>query len=234
LSSEGEDSFRKRSSDVSTNEPARKKARTDPGPSHAVSGSDSEEEIPVVRGRKTTRIADDGNNNDDNAAEPCESESEVSDNAPSTQVGHGDGNVTNRDSVPPRCNLTLGQESSGSQIPRNFVTPFRFFLLFFTSTLVRKIVEETNNYPREQTAGKILSKYSVWHDRTDVVEEEMWALIGAIINMGLIQLPDMKDYWSEDFVCHVPFFSVTFTRKRFFEIFWMLHLETLPKNDNSL
>jgi hypothetical protein len=29
---------------------------------------------------------------------------------------------------------------------------------------VRKIVEETNNCPREQIAGKTLFKYSVWHD----------------------------------------------------------------------
>jgi hypothetical protein len=52
--------------------------------------------------------------------------------------------------------------------------------------------------------------------------------------MGLIQLPDMKDYWSQDFVCQVPFFSLIFTRKRFYEILWLLHLGTLPQNDNSL
>jgi hypothetical protein len=62
-----------------------------------------------------------------------------------------------------------------------------------------------------------------------VVEEEVWAFIGLVINMGLIQLPDMKDYWSQDFVCQVPFFSMTFTGKRFSEICWMLHLETLPQ-----
>jgi hypothetical protein len=104
LSSEGEDPLRKRSSDVSTNEPARKKARTDPGPPHAISDRDSEEEIPVVRGRRTTRIADD-DNDDDNAVAadvPSESESVVSGDgiAPLTQVGHGYRNVTNPDSVP--------------------------------------------------------------------------------------------------------------------------------------
>jgi hypothetical protein len=51
-------------------------------------------------------------------------------------------------------------------------------MLFFTSTLMIKIVEETNIYPRKQIAGKMLSKYSVWHDWTDVVEEEMWEFIG--------------------------------------------------------
>jgi hypothetical protein len=43
---------------------------------------------------------------------------------------------------------------------------------------VRNTDEETQNYPRQQIAGKTLSKYFVWHDWTDVVEEEMWAFIG--------------------------------------------------------
>jgi hypothetical protein len=99
LSSESEDSLRKRSSDVSTNEPARKKIGTDPRPSHAVSDSDSEEEIPVVLGGRTARIADD-EDDDGNIADaadvPSESESEVSDNgnAPPTQAGHRYRNVT--------------------------------------------------------------------------------------------------------------------------------------------
>jgi hypothetical protein len=155
-----EDSLRKRSSDVSTNETARKKARTDPRPSHAVSDSDSEEEIPMVRGRRTTRIADDHDDNNDVATDVLpESESEVRDdgNASPAQLGHGYRNVTNRNSVPPRSNLTLGQKSSGPQIPRYRVTPIKFFM-------VRKVVEETHNHPREQIAGKTLSEYSVWHN----------------------------------------------------------------------
>jgi hypothetical protein len=99
---------------------------------------------------------------------------------------------------------------------------------------VRNIVEETNNYPREQIAGENISKYSVWHDWTDMVEEEMWAFIGVKISMGLAEVPDVEDYWSKDFVYQLPFFSMIFTSKRFFEIFWLLHLETLHQNDNSL
>jgi hypothetical protein len=134
-------SLRKRSIDVSTNEPARKKARTDPGPSHAVSDSNSEKAIPVVKGGRT-RIADDDDDDDngDAADEPSECECEVNDggNASPTQVAHGYINVTNRDGVRPRSNLTLEQKFTGPQIPRNFVTLIQFFMLFFDSTLVRK------------------------------------------------------------------------------------------------
>jgi hypothetical protein len=37
-----------------------------------------------------------------------------------------------------------------------------------------------------------------------VVEEELWVFIGVVINVELFQLPDMKDYWSQDLFagCH--------------------------------
>ena len=44
----------------------------------------------------------------------------------------------------------------------------------------------------------------------------------------------MKDYWSQQFVCSVPSFGEVFTRKRFLQIFWMLHLEAVSTSDHSL
>jgi len=52
--------------------------------------------------------------------------------------------------------------------------------------------------------------------------------------MGVIHLPYVKDYWSQLFVCRVPFFGEVFTRKRFLQIFWLLHLETVSTSDHSL
>jgi len=62
----------------------------------------------------------------------------------------------------------------------------------------------------------------------------MLAFLGFIINMGVIHLPYVKDYWSQQFVCRVPFFGEVFTRKRFLQIFWMLHLETVSTSYHSL
>jgi len=52
--------------------------------------------------------------------------------------------------------------------------------------------------------------------------------------MGVIHLPYVKDYFSQQFVSRVPFFGEVFTTKRFLEIFWMLHLETVSTSDHSL
>ena len=42
--------------------------------------------------------------------------------------------------------------------------------------------------------------------------------------MGLIQLPTLESYWSSSWTGNIPFFSRAFTRNRFEQIFWMLHV----------
>jgi hypothetical protein len=91
--------------------------------------------------------------------------------------------------------------------------------------MIKKITAETNAYAKEKIANKTVSCFSIWREWYDVVQEEMLAILGLIINMGVIHLLYMKDYWSQQFVCGVPFFDEVFTRKRFLQIFWMLHLE---------
>jgi hypothetical protein len=46
----------------------------------------------------------------------------------------------------------------------------------------------------------------------------------------------VKDYWSQEFVCSVPFSDEIFTQNHFFRkgLFWMLHLETVSDIDCSL
>jgi hypothetical protein len=46
--------------------------------------------------------------------------------------------------------------------------------------------------------------------------------------MGIIGLPNMKDYWSQEWSYHVPFFNYIFSRDRFTQIFWMLQLSPTP------
>jgi hypothetical protein len=46
---------------------------------------------------------------------------------------------------------------------------------------------------------KTLSQYAFWHEWIDVSEVEMWTFLGPVVSMGVILLPDRKDYWSQDF-----------------------------------
>ena len=51
----------------------------------------------------------------------------------------------------------------------------------------------------------------------------MKAFIAVILNMGIIKLPDLKDYWSTSNTTNVPFFRSVFSRNRFFQIYSTLH-----------
>jgi hypothetical protein len=110
-------------------------------------------------------------------------------------------NVTLKDSDSPRLKHSLGQKTSGSQVPVNCVTPVQFFMLFFTSEMMKKITAETNAYARVKISNKTVSRFSIWREWYDDVEEEMLAFLGLIINMGVIHLSYVKDYWSQQFVC---------------------------------
>ena len=57
---------------------------------------------------------------------------------------------------------------------------------------------------------------------------EMKAFVGVILNMGLVQLADIKDYWSTHLTPNLPFFRSVFSRDRFLQIFWMLHVGETP------
>ena len=50
--------------------------------------------------------------------------------------------------------------------------------------------------------------------------------LSLILNMGIIDMPDIQSYWKTSWVCRVPFFSQVLPRDRFMVIFWLLHVGT--------
>ena len=52
------------------------------------------------------------------------------------QVRNSYKNVTLKGSDPPRLNQSLGQKTSGPQVPVHCVNPLQFFMLFFTSEMI--------------------------------------------------------------------------------------------------
>jgi hypothetical protein len=44
----------------------------------------------------------------------------------------------------------------------------------------------------------------------------------------------MKDYWTQEWSYHVPFFNYIYSRDRFMQIFWMLQLSPKPPTTGSL
>ena len=62
------------------------------------------------------------------------------------------------------------------------------------------------------------SRFRKWHPTTIT---EMKGFLSIVLNMGLIELPQIEDYWKTSWVSEVPFFSRV---DRFELIFWLLHV----------
>lgn len=117
----------------------------------------------------------------------------------------------------------------GFQIAANNrpINELGYFQLFFTDELLGEIVAETNSYANEKINRKRpLQQFSIWHTWRDVTLTEMKAFIGVILNMALNPKPEIVDFFSEDWLSKMPFFTDVFSRTRFLQIFWMLHLST--------
>ena len=90
------------------------------------------------------------------------------------------------------------------------------------------IIQTTNNYARLRLSNMPPSRRSVFRNWKDITLVEIRAFIGLIIQMGLAQLSDIKDYWSTHVTLNFPFFRSVFSRDRFLQIFWMLHVGEIP------
>lgn len=100
-----------------------------------------------------------------------------------------------------------------------------FFQLFFTDELVQQIVKETNRYAREKISSICpLPDRSIWKSWKDVTVPEFKAFLGVLMNMALNPKPDIKEYFSMDTLNKMPFFPMVFSRDRFLQIFWALHV----------
>ena len=101
-----------------------------------------------------------------------------------------------------------------------------FFQLFFTDNIIGEIVQETNRYAREKIEkAQPLGKRSIWRTWKDANLQEMKALLGVVLNMGMHAKCDMKKYFSRKWTERMPFFIDVFSWERFFQLYWMLHLQ---------
>lgn len=130
-----------------------------------------------------------------------------------------------RHCVPPATiNFGLRHEIAGPQLPNNVKETRDYFILHFTDELVDSIIKETNNYAKEVIRKKQLTRKSIWHKWHAITKEEFSSFIAVILNMVLIQLPNIQEYWFTASNSRTPYFPETFTRTRFMQIFLMLHL----------
>ncbi|XP_045536705.1 piggyBac transposable element-derived protein 4-like [Papilio machaon] len=132
--------------------------------------------------------------------------------------------VSEVDNIPSPIDFDISPRIAGPQISNDIKEPLDFFQLYFTDTLIDSIIKETNDYANSRLRGRQLSRRSIWNTWSDVNRKEFLAFIGVILNMGTMPVANLQEYWCTKFTSKIPFFSDVFTRDRFQQIFWMLHL----------
>lgn len=116
----------------------------------------------------------------------------------------------------------------------NRQSEIEFFQLFFTDQLFLEIVNESNRYAREKIQDNTpLSKNSSWNSWIDITMPELKAFIGVILNMSLNPKPSIDDYFSLNWLDYQPFFKDIFSKQRFYQIFWSLHINP-PHNTGPI
>ena len=114
-----------------------------------------------------------------------------------------------------------GQSSAGPNVPIPD-TPSECFRLFYTSDLVRMIVEQSNLYAKEVMTDE---RFERWDP---ISTADLEAYFGFSFLMGINSLPALEDYWKKDPVYHYAPVADRISRDRFTELSRYLHFE-----DNS-
>ena len=100
-------------------------------------------------------------------------------------------------------------KKAGPNVPSTCQSPEDYFALVFDEQLWQFLVDQTNLY----AAQKVNRRWKM------VTVDEMKGFVAVILNMGVIQLTCIKDYWSTKHTTDLLFFRSVFSRDHFFEIF---------------
>nr|CAH7758956.1 unnamed protein product [Callosobruchus chinensis] len=99
-------------------------------------------------------------------------------------------------------------QSQNSGIRDEFFTmydkaPYDFYRLFLTDEILELITEQTNIYANQKANNKDPSRKSKskpWVPTLPTNTEEIKTFFGIIIWMGLLKLPQLRDYWAQNFL----------------------------------
>ena len=96
--------------------------------------------------------------------------------------------------------------------------------MIFPDELVELIVDNTNLYAAQQGFPIVFTR------------EDILGFLGLNVAMGIVGLPEVKDYWAREPILRHPWFSTVMPRDKFLAISRFLHFaenEQAPSRDES-
>ena len=80
---------------------------------------------------------------------------------------------------------------------------------------MENLVTKINQYHAQCVVKTSANTKLPWND---VIIEEVYAFLGNVIGMGIIKLPEIRDYWSKSSILNVPQFNSILSHGRFKQI----------------
>ena len=103
--------------------------------------------------------------------------------------------------------------------PSQPCSAFTYFIKLFPEDLLELLVQETNRYAEQRiAAGK--TKAEAWKPTS---LDEIKALLGVALWMGVTKEPNVRDYWSENVILGHPGNKEVMPRNRFQQLLSHLH-----------
>lgn len=123
----------------------------------------------------------------------CKAKATTSSSATAPKNGDGDPNwkTITQTLTNPNSNTPYLEHSGPPSSTSHAKSPIRFLLLFFTKEIIGQIVTKTNLYQKQSTSGD--PSNMPWKN---VSEEEVMAFLMLVVAMGIINLPELDDYWA--------------------------------------
>ena len=111
-------------------------------------------------------------------------------------------------------------------------SPLQYLELFFTVSLWQYILDTTNRYATARLGSMPPQRRSLFRRWRDITLLEIKAFVGLIINMGMVQLADIREYWSTHLTLNLPIFRKVIASFRFIECY-MLEKYQVPQNEDT-
>ncbi|XP_029941039.1 piggyBac transposable element-derived protein 4-like isoform X2 [Salarias fasciatus] len=104
-------------------------------------------------------------------------------------------------------------------------SPLSLFKLFFSSSVLHTIMNNTNANAEKRNAAGIKFRWS------PLSAQEMCVFLAIIIFSGLVQVHARSDMWCKEWPYNFGFPGSSMTRDRFEAIFWSLHLCSIEEDE---
>lgn len=91
---------------------------------------------------------------------------------------------------------TMRLESDSYDPEDNTINPIDCYQHFIMNEIIDLMIRETNRYAQQYLENHETSRRSIFHQWKPTTNEEMLKFFGIIIEVGSVQMPKLKYYWS--------------------------------------